>query len=144
MYTRIALVGVLLLSAHMAMAQSPHRGGGEMLDRMDADSDGSVTRDEFMAAREQMFSKRDRNSDGYLDSADFGERAQRRAGERIAKMREETDTDGDGKISKDEFVGAQTPLFDGADKDSNNVLDATELANAKEAMHSRMKERRGQ
>jgi Ca2+-binding EF-hand superfamily protein len=115
-----------------------------MLERMDANRDGSITKEEFAAARSEMFGQRDRNGDGYLDSEDAGTRMTRRGGERMAEARERLDTDGDGRISKDEFVSADSPLFDTADKDSNGVLDAQEIADAKAAMQARKRERRAQ
>ena len=137
-----ALLTALLLSS-AALAQN-HPRAGQMLDRMDANNDGSVTQEEFTAARAEMFSKRDRNTDGYLDGEDAGKRMKHRGGEHMAEARDRLDKDGDGRISKDEFVNADSPLFATADKDSNGVLDAHELANAKTAMQERMKEHRAQ
>ncbi len=38
---------------------------------MDADGDGKVTRDEFNAAHEAMFSSKDKNADGALDASEL-------------------------------------------------------------------------
>lgn len=38
--------------------------------RMDADSDGKVTRDEFMQGHEAMFEKIDQNADGVIDQTE--------------------------------------------------------------------------
>ena len=38
--------------------------------RMDADGDGSVTKDEFMQGHEVMFNKIDKNDDGVIDAAE--------------------------------------------------------------------------
>ena len=38
------------------------------MNMMDADGDGSVTRDEFMKGHEAMFSKQDANDDGVIDA----------------------------------------------------------------------------
>jgi uncharacterized low-complexity protein len=35
---------------------------------LDADKDGKVTKEEFMAAHEKMFADKDKNSDGVLDA----------------------------------------------------------------------------
>ncbi|MFC4308604.1 EF-hand domain-containing protein [Steroidobacter flavus] len=103
------------------------RGEG-VFERADSNHDGSVTREEFLAARAEHFAKLDRNSDGYLDSADA---PKRRGGDFLTGQ---FDTDGNGKVSKEEFVNGPTTLFDRSDADKNNVLDAKELAAAKEAM----------
>lgn len=51
-----------------AMGGPGRSGGGTM--RADADRDGRVSRDEFMADARQRFDRRDGNHDGYLDRAD--------------------------------------------------------------------------
>ena len=41
------------------------------MDMMDADKDGKVTKEEFMAAHEKMFAAKDTNKDGALDAAEI-------------------------------------------------------------------------
>lgn len=131
------------LFAGFAFAQSPSRGA-DKLAQMDTNADGSITREEFMSAREQMFDKRDRNSDGVLDSNDFGKRAARRGGQRMEEMLERLDTDKDGRVTREEFVSAEAPLFTRADQDSNGILDAAEIEKAKNTMQSMAHKRRAQ
>jgi Ca2+-binding EF-hand superfamily protein len=115
-----------------------------MFERADANNDGSVTREEFIAARGQQFTRIDRNSDGFLDSNDVPKRlAERRKQNGGGGMPGgQFDADGDGKVSKDEFINGPTLIFDRADTDKNNVLDAKELAAAKEAAKAAAGERR--
>lgn len=123
---------LLILLSAPAMAQMRSEG---VLERADANKDGTVTREEFIAARAEHFAKLDRNSDGYIDSNDVPERlAKRRAqnggGDFLVGQ---FDADGDAKVSKEEFVNGPTLAFDRADTNKDNVLDAKELAAAKEA-----------
>lgn len=132
MSRRIVSAALLMLIGASSMAQL--RGEG-IFERADTNNDGSVTRAEFTDARAAQFGKFDRNSDGYLDSNDVPKRlAARRekngGGELLAGQ---FDADGDGKVTKDEFVNGPTALFDRADSDKNDVLDAKELAAAKQA-----------
>lgn len=139
---KVALLIACSLPAGMCLAQGV-TGRADRFAQMDTDADGSITRAEFIASRGVMFDKRDRNSDGYLDKADMGKRAARRGGERIEQMLEHLDADKDGKVSRDEFVSAETPLFTRADQDANGILDAAEIEKAKAAMQSKMRDRRG-
>ena len=139
---KIALLMACSLSASACFAQGV-AGRTDRFSEMDTDADGSITRAEFIASRGAMFEKRDRNSDGYLDKADVGKRAARRGGERIDQMLEHLDVDKDGRVSRDEFVSADTPLFTRADQDSNGILDAAEIDKAKAAVQSKMRDRRG-
>jgi Ca2+-binding EF-hand superfamily protein len=140
----LTATALLCLLSAPSMAQTMRRGGEGMFERADANDDGSVTREEFVAARGQQFTRLDRNSDGYLDSNDVPKRlAERRKQNGGGEMHGgQFDTDGDGKVSKDEFINGPTVIFDRADADKNNVLDAKELAAAKEAAKAAVEERR--
>jgi Ca2+-binding EF-hand superfamily protein len=123
---------LLILLTTPALAQMRAEG---IFERADANNDGSVTREEFTAARAARFAKLDRNSDGYIDSDDvpkrLAARRQKQGGGDF--MVGQFDTDGDGKVSKEEFINGPTLAFDRADTNKDNVLDAKELAAAKEA-----------
>lgn len=123
---------LLILLTTPALAQMRAEG---IFERADVNNDGSVTREEFAAARAASFAKLDRNSDGYIDSDDvpkrLAARRQKQGGGDF--MVGQFDTDGDGKVSKEEFINGPTLAFDRADTNKDNVLDAKELAAAKEA-----------
>ena len=127
-------ISAALLVLLSAPAMSQMRGEG-VFERSDVNKDGTVTREEFIAARAEHFSKLDRNSDSYIDSNDVPKRlAKRRAqnggGDFLAQQ---FDADTDGKVSKEEFVNGPTSAFDRADTNKDNVLDTKELAAAKQA-----------
>jgi Ca2+-binding EF-hand superfamily protein len=141
MLTAAALLS--LLSAP-STAQMMRAGGEGMFERADANGDGSVTKEEFIAARGQQFKKFDRNSDSYIDSNDVPKRlAERRKQNGGGEMQGgQFDADGDGKVSREEFINGPTLIFDRADVDKNSVLDAKELAAAKQAAKTAAEERR--
>jgi Ca2+-binding EF-hand superfamily protein len=141
MFKVILTAGVLALASGAAFAQERH-GAGQMFERSDTNKDGSVARDEFLAARAEQFAKLDKNSDGFLDDADLPERAKEHRAERGGKLRQQFDTNGDGKLAKDEFVNGPTPMFDAADKNGNGLLDSSELEAARAAVRARVEERR--
>lgn len=130
----VVSAALLILLTTPAMAQM--RGSEGRFERADANNDDSVTREEFIAARADHFTKLDRNSDGYIDSTDVPKRLAARRQQQGGGdfMVGQFDADGDGKVSKEEFVNGPTLAFDRADTNKDNVLDAKELAAAKEAV----------
>ena len=139
-----AVAALLSLFSVPSMAQMMRRGAEGMFERADANDDGSVTKAEFIAARGEQFAKFDRNSDGYLDSNDVPKRlaARRQQNGGGGLVMGQFDADGDGKVTKEEFVNGPTMIFDRADADDNDVLDAKELAAAKEAAKAQASQRR--
>jgi Ca2+-binding EF-hand superfamily protein len=136
--TLIPLAGLLLAAPGFADGRR-----GDLLASADANQDGVVTKQEFLDARAAQFGRFDRNADGYIDDADVPERMRERRDARGGgAMRKELDKDGDGKVSKEEFVTGPTTIFDRVDADHNGSLDKQELEAAKAAARERAEQRR--
>ncbi|CAK7261099.1 MULTISPECIES: EF-hand domain-containing protein [unclassified Shinella] len=123
-----ALVAALSLPGISAHAQTV----SPILQRLDANNDGAVSRDEIVAARAKLFARLDVNSDGVIDQdetemlrdaiMDRATAMQARLGNQMRRL----DTSGDGKVSRDEFR-ARTLFFDLADRDGDGKLSAAEF-----------------
>lgn len=104
--------------AGVAAAQAgtpPQRQPG--MARADANNDGIVTREEFLAQVEQRFQRLDTNRDGQLSAEERrAGRPERRAGprrgggDRRAAMMAQYDTDRDGQLSDTERQAAQAAM----------------------------------
>jgi hypothetical protein len=89
-----------LSAGALALAGTAFAAHHEGHAKADADGDGVITRAEMQAHSAAMFARMDANSDGKLDQTD---RDARRA-ERRTKMFDKLDADGNGSISRDEFM----------------------------------------
>jgi Ca2+-binding EF-hand superfamily protein len=138
--TCVTLISGCVMAARAVTQQQPDPT--RILDSADANGDGVITREEFHAARERAFSRLDRNGDGCIDNDDAPSRpgARRAAKDRLAQLVAQFDKDGDGRISKAEFVDGPTPLFDRADTDHNGELSRAEVAAIKEKIGKRASE----
>ncbi len=121
------------------------RGEG-IFERADANNDGSVTREEFIAARADHFTKLDRNSDGYIDSNDVPKRLAARRQQQGGGdfMVGQFDADGDGKVSKEEFVNGPTLVFDRADTEQRQRARRQGVSRGERSRQARRRDRLAQ
>jgi len=113
-----------------AMARPTRPDFAQLLAKADTNGDGIVTKAEFTQARAKMFDRLDRNHDNYLSKDDkprFSLR-QNGNGDRLQQMVLMLDKDGDGRISRSEFVDSPSLLFERADTNHDGAVDASELA----------------
>jgi len=110
------------------------RGGGghHMLGGADANSDGNITREEFLARPTAMFARMDANSDGVISAAERPQRPER--GERPARAdrpeRQNPDVNNDGQFSQAEYVAAGARMFERLDANSDGRVTREEAAAA--------------
>ena len=85
-----------------------------------------ATRTEMQQMTQAIFTRQDANHDGFLDTAELGERAQAA----LARL----DGDHDGKISATENGAGLLTLFDRVDADHNGTISDAERQAAMAAM----------
>lgn len=126
---RMNLLATVLMSAlspALAQSQDWFRRPQLDFDRVDVNGDDGISRAELRDQKLARWTQIDRNGDGYLSEEDFPATAARRARTQLAAIAS-LDTDGDGRISKGEFLDGPTPLFDQADRNANGVLARSEV-----------------
>jgi Ca2+-binding EF-hand superfamily protein len=104
---KAALLGAMIPAALVlpaAAQQGPFGGAGPVFEEMDLDGDGKLTLEEVQGAPEAQFAAADANDDGTLDRDELIAAAAERVSRRVDLMIERADTDGDGSISAEEIA----------------------------------------
>jgi hypothetical protein len=142
----IATFIALFLSTSLALADdmvSFATGGyasglrtASQMNEIDTDHDGNITKAEWLAYQNKVFDVLDTNHDGTLNAKKFlgpstelvtfatGGYAH---GLQTREMMHKIDVDGDGEISRQEWIDYQTQIFDMMDKDKKSVIESPEF-----------------
>ncbi len=104
-----------------------NRSGGCHFARLDKDSDGKISQDEFPGPDEH-FTQFDTDQDGYLDESELPKGPPKGKDGKIRKPKSfsSLDKDSDGKISQKEFPGPDDH-FSQFDIDKDGYLDESEM-----------------
>lgn len=123
-------VWIVVLALIIPLVLSQTAGAQDQVCRFiqnfDQDQDGRVSASEFSGPQEH-FSRLDQNSDGYIDETEAPRQrlgAGRRNGGGFMKR---FDTDGNGKVSREEFTTSSASHFDRLDKNGDGYIDETEV-----------------
>ena len=122
------------------MMGGPRMGGEKItFESLDTDGNGEISRDEAMAKANAQFGEVDANGDGMLDAAELTAQAMKRTEERMKRMVERLDKDGDGVLSAKEMprVDRAARMFDVIDSDDSGTITVAEFDDMKERMQQR-------
>lgn len=144
MKLRVKLLALAFVSSVTTSAAAADPSSlSHFLEQWDADGDGSVTLAEIRQGREHRFAAYDADGDGYLDReeqakfdkvretgiARFSEEDRvkiRRVADGLSMAR--NDADGDGRVSRDEFLKGGESWFKALDKDGDGRVSLQDLA----------------
>lgn len=107
----------------------------EMMHTIDTNKDGVVSKDEWMAYQDRVFKALDKDGDGSLDTEEFYGHpmpvsfatAGYTHGLETKQMFGKIDANGDGKVSRDEYIAFQTKVFEMMDAKKTHELRASDF-----------------
>jgi Ca2+-binding EF-hand superfamily protein len=113
----------------------------EMMDVIDIDHDGVISREEWAAYQERVFDALDKKKTGFLEPSEFISTANDNVipfatlgysrGLMTESMFNKIDANHDGRISKKEFVDYQLMIFDRMDTQKQQKIEVAEFINQK-------------
>jgi Ca2+-binding EF-hand superfamily protein len=107
-------------------------------DTLDADGNGAISREEFIAGHDAMGGHRaDRGEDGH-----HGWKGGKGKGHERGDMMKMADKDGDGTVSSAEFAAAHLAMFDKADTNQDGTVTRDERRAAHKEMRTKWKDRK--
>jgi Ca2+-binding EF-hand superfamily protein len=127
---KTVILGVLALTmtAGAALANEPYLPRSEKsLQRLDANKDGRIERDEIRPRMAKRFAAIDANGDKVVTVAEIDTMLQKRLEARRTRMLALMDANKDGNITTGEFDRVADSMFDKADTDHNGGVDMAEL-----------------
>ena len=127
-----------------AFAQDDQRAGKfatRMIERYDADKNGSVTLDEYLAIEDDRFADADSDQDGFVTVLELETAISGAKGRRGGRMLDRLDTDKDGRVSRAEAEADAAARverrFARLDKDKDGFITGSELAGTKDRVATR-------
>jgi len=137
------IVAVALVAGSAAFAQQG-QPGAHFIENWDMDEDGQVTLAEAQEKRGEIFTMFDQDENGVLNDSEYdlfdetrradmdenagGHKKGQMRGVEKAMMRDFNDVDGDGLVSRDEFVGRAGDWFIMMDRTGDGVVTTDDFA----------------
>jgi Ca2+-binding EF-hand superfamily protein len=119
---------ILLAAGHLAFANEPFLPRSERsFARLDADSDGKMTVNEWKPKAEKRFLRLDDDHNGTVTTAEIDAWLKRGIDRRKERMLSRLDQNKDGNVARDEVDAYIDALFNGADGDKDGSLSLAEI-----------------
>ena len=115
--------------AHHHRGSDRQRGGmfRAFMERYDTNADGSLTREEVLAARAAQFGTHDGDGNGTLSLDEYQALWLEVMRERMVDRFQDHDDDGNGAVTLDEFNEDITRMLDRADRNDDGVINQDDM-----------------
>jgi len=99
----------------------------EMMDRYDTNGDGALGKDEVLAERSKQFKTFDKNGDGQLDLEEYKALWADAMNKRMVRAFQRHDSNGDGKISEQDFNKQFARMLTFMDRNEDGKIDRDDM-----------------
>lgn len=142
----IASSAALILSSNLALASGHANPGAHFIETWDLDGDGAITLAEATEKRSDIFYMFDTDENGILNDQEYsvfddtreadmqenaGAMAKDRNNPANGMMRQFTDVNGNGQISRDEFITTTPAWFSRMDKTDDGLITGDDFGKGK-------------
>lgn len=131
----VSVICILVLGLGASSAIAGGYGHGKFMKRFDTNQDGTVTQEEFDQVLTQRFKKMDIDGNGTVSRSEFRQYTQTRQADRKKRYYKTVDANGDGQISKEEYLENKRQLaerhYTKMDKDGDGVVSVQEYTRRK-------------
>ncbi len=135
-----AVIGISAVGTTHAGYRSSHHGGSwgrhgdrqnMLFERFDANQDGKITKLEIEARRKQTMGKHDADKSGDLSLGEFQGVFNEIMRQRMVRMFQRLDRDGDGKVTENEIARRLDRMMGWLDRDKDGVIKKDEIRSHK-------------
>ncbi len=135
-----ALIGALLLAGTASAQQNQGHHGrpgqhNRYVAKADANKDQALSREEVVVAETKRFDRLDANHDGKIDKDEFAKAHRKTKEQRRETAFNRVDADRDGVVSKDEWLAGATKRFSAHDRSADGKVSKEDRPRHKGAHH---------
>ena len=100
--------------------------GGQILKSLDADKDGTLTKEELTQGLEKKITDNDKDGDGAITLEEFKAEWENMTQERMVRAYQRMDRDGNGKVTLEELSEPATAMFERMDRNDDGKIDESD------------------
>ena len=100
--------------------------GGNLIKSLDADKDGTLTKEELTTGLEKKITDNDTNGDGAVSLEEFKAEWEKMTQERMVRAYQKLDRDGNGAVTLEEISEPANAMFERMDRNDDGKLDKTD------------------
>ncbi|MGI9371728.1 MAG: EF-hand domain-containing protein, partial [Hyphomicrobiales bacterium] len=137
-FMALVLAGGVLVTTFADAAETNR--AEKFFKRVDANNDGTVSREEMLTRTTKRFERIDTDKDGKITEAELLQKIKRNPEKRSKRMMKRMDGNGDGAISRAEFDARANKRFDRVDANKDGAISMAEWEDKRKRAKAKRKD----